>query len=285
MQAEDAKMQFRASAFALIREGYSTDRLRSLATSFSSAPLAIAGMAGKFGLRKTLALAPDWVGRAFGMPTFGKVRFGDLAGTKPIGEVFGGNRGLPVDRYYIEYFLAANSDVIEGRVLEVQEDDYTKRFGGAAVTHSDVLYLSEGWPGATIWGDLTDPNCLPKEAFDCLIITQTLHLIYDMRAALATLYASLKPGGVLLLTVPGITPIDPGEWGEYWLWTLTETSAHRLVAESFGTENIQCKTYGNVFSAISFLTGLATEELPAAKLDVFDKSFPMIIGVRATKAR
>jgi SAM-dependent methyltransferase len=284
MQCKDPKVQFREAAYGLAREGYSAGRVKALGKSFSAAPFAVADMTLKYALRKILAVAPAWVGRAFGMPAFGKVRFGDLDRTTPIGEVFGGNRGQPVDRYYIEKYLSANADAIRGRVLEVEDNIYTKQFGGSAVTQSDVLHVWPGWPRATIIGDLTVPNTLPKDAFDCLIVTQTLQFIYDIRAALAMMYAALKPGGTLLLTVPGITPVDPGEWGESWYWSFTQPAAQKLVSEQFGSDNVQCVTCGNVFAAIAFLAGVAANELPEGKLDVLDKSFPMIIGVRATKA-
>ena len=59
-----------------------------------------------------------------------------------------------------------------------------------------------GFPDAepftpTRW--LADGSFLPSDAFDCLVITQTIHLIYDVRAAVATLHRILKPGGQVLI--------------------------------------------------------------------------------------
>jgi len=88
-------------------------------------------------------------------------------------------------------------------VLEIGEVTYTRRFGGDRVTKSDVLHVVEGNPEATIVGDLTNADNIPSEAFDCVILTQTLHLLYDVKTALANLYRILKPGGILLVTVPG----------------------------------------------------------------------------------
>jgi len=280
---DDAYAQFRDTALDVLHEGYTRERGRALRSSFAAAPLAIGSLFGKFALRKVLAVMPNWLSMAVGMPNLGTVKFGDLGGTKPIGEVFGGNRGKCIDRYYIENYLAENADCIRGRVLEIEDNTYTLRFGGAAVAKSDVLHLYEGYPGATIFGDMTDPKTLPENAFDCIVFTQTLHIIYDMKAALRALYRTLKPGGTLLLTVPGITPVDPGGWNDAWCWSLTESAARRLIAEEFGAANVTCKTYGNVFAAVCFLVGLATEEVPKAKLDVYDKAFPLVTGVRAVK--
>ena len=45
-----------------------------------------------------------------GLPAVGAVDFGDLRRTAPISRKFGVDRGLPVDRYYIERFLEAEAD-------------------------------------------------------------------------------------------------------------------------------------------------------------------------------
>lgn len=283
MNAIEAELQFRNAVADMLRAGVTGERVARMRHAFAAAPGGITRRVAKFGLRKLFAVMPDWVGRSVGMPRLGAVRFGDLGGVKPIGEVFGGNRGRCIDRYYIEKYLADNADCIRGRVLEIEDNTYTLRFGGAAVTKSDVLHLHQGYPGATIYGDLTDPKTLPADAFDCIVLTQTLHLLYDMKAGVSALYRALKPGGTLLLTVPGITPIDPGEWGDYWYWSLTEAALRRLLGETFKAEDVRCTTYGNVFAAIAFLAGIATEEVPQQNLDVYDRSFPMIIGGRAVK--
>ena len=66
-------------------------------------------------------------------PRTGAIRFGDLRRLAPFSRVFGYDRGTPVNRYYIEGFLARNSDDIRGRVLEVGDDTYARRYGGERV--------------------------------------------------------------------------------------------------------------------------------------------------------
>ena len=53
-----------------------------------------------------------------GDQTQGAIRFGTLRSIHPVSTQFGWDRGLPVDRYYIEDFLARHSSDIRGRVLE-----------------------------------------------------------------------------------------------------------------------------------------------------------------------
>jgi len=134
----------------------------------------------------------------------GKVRFGSLRRVTPISQQWGFDRGLPIDRYYIENFLAHHENDIRGRVLEIGDNSYTPKFGGNRVTKSDVLYVEEGNPKATIVADLTSANHISSNTFDCIILTQTLQLIYDVQAALQTSFRILKPGGVLLATLSGI---------------------------------------------------------------------------------
>ena len=154
-------------------------------------------------------------------PAPGQVRFGDLRRTTPISPDFGYARGGPVDRYYIEGFLARHAADIRGRVLEIGDASYTHRFGGSRVTQADVLHIDPDAPGVTFVGDLADGSMLPDAAFDCIVLTQTLHLIFDHMAALRTLERILAPGGVLLLTVPGISNIATDEWGATWHYSFT----------------------------------------------------------------
>jgi glycosyltransferase involved in cell wall biosynthesis len=217
-------------------------------------------------------------------PTLGRVRFGDLGGTAPIDDDFGFGRGTPIDRGYITEFLSRHAKDIAGKVLEVGDDEYSRRFGGANIIQQDILHIDPGNPRATITGDLSKPDMLPPAAFDCLVLTQTLHLIYDMPAAVREMHRALKPNGVVLLTVPGISRIDRGEWGKDWCWSLTEASARRMFSDVFGPDRVQVETYGNVFAATAFLQGLALEEVSYAKLSVRDPAFPVIISVRAQRS-
>jgi glycosyltransferase involved in cell wall biosynthesis/SAM-dependent methyltransferase len=215
-------------------------------------------------------------------PPLKLVRFGDFDRTDPISADFGFNRGTPVDRYYIEAFLASHSQDIRGRTLEVRDSTYCCKFG-KGVVQQDVIDIQSHNPYATIVGDLAIRGTLPEEAFDCLVVTQTLQFIYDMHAALAEMYRALKPGGVLLFTCPGISQIERGDAGESWFWSVTRAAAERMFSELFGAANVAVEVRGNVYAAICFLQGLALEEVDIAKLDVLDESYPVIVAVRAQK--
>jgi len=222
-------------------------------------------------------------GRKIYTPPVGKVNMGDLARLDPFSRAFGYDRGGPVDRYYIDNFLEKNSALIKGRVLEIGDNEYTLKFGGAKVTQSDILHVNETNPNATFIGDITNAPHLPGNGFDCIVLTQTLHLIYDYKEAIKTCFRILKPGGSLLLTVPGITSIDAGEWKSTWYWAFTDISIKRILEETFDVDNIIVDAFGNILTATAFLYGMGLQEVSKNKLDYYDPSYQVTISAIATK--
>src|SRR5262249_51602421 len=181
-------------------------------------------------------------------PRRSAIALGDLRRLEPVSSVWGLDRGNPIDRHYIEGFLATHRSDIKGRVLEVKDPGYTQMFGGDAVTDQDVLDIDAGNERATIVADLSRAERIASDQFDCFILVQTLHIIYDVKAALAEAGRILKPGGVLLCTVPAVSRVnyeDGGlESGDYWRFT--EASIRRLFAEVFPGENVEVTVRGNV---------------------------------------
>jgi SAM-dependent methyltransferase len=212
-----------------------------------------------------------------------RARFGRLRRVTPMSREFGYARGTPIDRYYIENFLARQASDIQGRVLEIKDDSYTRLYGGSRVKISDVLDVAEDNPRATIVADLTRADHIPSDTFDCIILTQTLQLIYDVRSATHTLHRILKPGGVLLATFPGISYLSHKYCGDLWYWAFTQSSARRLFEEIFPATNLRVEAHGNVLAAISFLHGLAVEELRQEELDYRDPDYQVLIELRAVK--
>jgi SAM-dependent methyltransferase len=222
--------------------------------------------------------------RLLGIPATGTVNFGDLRHLQPVSRHFGTDRGRPLDRHYIEGFLAAHSQDIRGRVLEVGDSEYTSRFGGSRVLRSDVLHVDDSNPRATIVADLADAPHIDDASFDCIVLTQVLHLIYDARSAVRTLHRILKPGGVLLLTTPGLSPVPQGTvWAHTWYWSFTELSVRRMLEEAFRAGNVVVQSNGNVLAAMVMLQGLAAEDIDDADLDFNDPDYPVILAARAQK--
>jgi SAM-dependent methyltransferase len=261
-------------------------------SSRSAGPVLTAAVASTvFGAVRLLSSrCRNWLWRRrrdfFGVwPPIGWVRFGNLRRVTPISGFFGSGRGKCIDRYYIENFLARNAPDIHGSVLEIADDTYTRRFGGDRVIKSDVLHVDEGNPKASIVTDISSDDLIAANSFDCIIFTQTLQYIYDVRAAVRTLHRILKPDGILLASFPGISQIsrcDMERWGDYWRFTTR--SARRLFEEVFSTGNVAVESHGNVLAATGLLQGLVLEDLRRNELDYNDPDYQLVITVRAIKA-
>lgn len=233
----------------------------------------------------------------------------NLRSTKPISQVFGFDRGTPIDRIYTNDFLSANAHFIQGRVCEIAENTYTKAFG-SNITQSEILHYTKDNKNATIIGDLTEHSTLPQGILDCFVCTVTLNFIYDYKAAIKGIYLMLKsnggggitnsmcetsptnqsinpsarPSSTALITVAGLVQIsqyDCERWGDYWRFT--DMGIKRDFEEVFGEGNVEVSTYGNVLSATAELQGIAAEELKHDELFYNDPRYPVLITIVAKK--
>jgi SAM-dependent methyltransferase len=209
------------------------------------------------------------------------VEWGELRRTEPFSRDWGAERGLPVDRVYIERFLERHAADVRGETLEIHSSTYTERYGGERVTTAHVLDVDGSNPAATIVGDLAAPETLGEGRFDCLVLTQTLQFVPDAASAIANAYRSLAPGGVLLLTVPAISQLERG-WPDLWRWT--PLGLERFLADALPPEaERELGADGNVLTAVAFLLGLVAADLRDAEYDVSDPFYPLILTARVRK--
>lgn len=214
----------------------------------------------------------------------GAISMGDLRCLAPISRVFGMDRGTTIRRVYIERFLDRHRADLRGRVLEIGDNRYARAFARADAV-IDVLDPDPANAVATIRGDLVTGDGLPEAAFDAAILTQVLHVLPDMGAALRHVHRALRPGGVLVATISGITQVsryDMDRWGDFW--RVTDRAAGVLLDRDFPHDERDIVAYGNHLSAIAALAGLAAEELTAEEIDHVDPDFQVLIGAWARKA-
>ena len=211
----------------------------------------------------------------------GSVNWGGLRRTEPFSRNWGAERGHPVDRVYIERFLERHAGDIRGDALEVHGSLYIKRYGGDRVTTAHVLDLDASNPEATIFGDLAAPDTLAAESLDCAVLTQTLQFVAAAGDAVANLYRALRPGGVLLLTVPCVSQLEV-EWDDFWRWTPLGL-ARFLEAVLPPDAEREVTADGNVLTSIAFLLGLAAEDLSSREYDVEDAAYPLVVCARVRK--
>ncbi|MCU0679523.1 MAG: class I SAM-dependent methyltransferase [Planctomycetes bacterium] len=198
---------------------------------------------------------------------------------KPISQKHGYDRGTPIDRYYADKFLGEFQDCIKGRVLEVGNRFYTKKFGGERVTQSDALDIDPRNKRANITSDLRDLKAVADDTYDCFIMTFTIGMIDDYRSALKESRRILKPGGILLALDCLNSSFNP----ELDYWRLTPNSARLVFGEAYGVDSLEVRTYGNTLSGQYNWVGLAAEELSPAELDFHQERYTIIIGVKAIK--
>ncbi len=209
-------------------------------------------------------------------------RFRLGTGLAPLSVLSGNERGQPLHRYYIDRFFGEFRQDVRGRVLEFQNDQYASRFGGSNIQKLDILHKEGSGHSkrATIIADLTRPNNIPSDYYDCVICTRVLHIVRDLPAILSEMRRILRPGGVLLAAVPMTDMIEPW-WHE--LWRFTPEGFGELVGSAFGSENVQIRAYGNSLVAAASMCGLTVEEFSRRELDTFDGRFAIEVCARAIK--
>lgn len=207
-----------------------------------------------------------------------RLAWSSLRRTRPVSE-WGEGRGRPIDRWYVDSWIAGHGAAVRGDVLEVLEDLYASRLGAERV---HVVDIDEANPRASVVGDLCDAETLPRAAYDCVILTQTLHLLSSPAAALRHVLEALRPGGTLLLSSPLVSrttgPADRYRWTPLGLHELL---THVLDGAGDGAqidaEVTEVRGHGNMLAARAFLLGIACEDLDAAVLDVHDEAFPLVV--------
>ena len=214
-----------------------------------------------------------------------KLVFIDIGRLKPISNKFGFDRGIPVDRYYIDSFLDANKNFITGQIVEVSEKFYSEKYHSGENDIISILTYNQNLSELSIFCDLSKPETIPESYANCFICTQTLNFIYDIENSIYSCHKLLKRDGVFLGTVSGLSQIsnyDMERWGDYWRFTTLSTQ--KLFEKYFGVGNVQVFTYGNLSASICLLQGISVNDLPNNDfLDEIDDRYQVIIGIKAFK--
>jgi Methyltransferase domain len=200
---------------------------------------------------------------------------------EPLSDRYGFDRGTPVDRRYIEAFVDERREAIHGRVVEVQDSTYTARYGAHRVSESVVVDIDPGNPRATLLADLQEVGSLAPDRYDCIILTQTLHLLRRPDRCIDNCFGALRARGVLLATAPSVSRISPTHPdGDFWRFTpagMTELFNRHWPGD------FTVHGFGSLRTCVAFLVGVAQEDLPDAVLDDHDPRFPLTVAVEAHK--
>ncbi len=198
---------------------------------------------------------------------------------EPLSDDYGFERGTPLDRKYIEGFLAAHRDAIRGSVLEVGDDHYAARFGGNKVSERHVVDIDATNPNATVVADLSAEGSLPAKAYDCIILTQTLHLLPEPGIGIENCQRALNRGGSLLLTAPALSRLSP-TFPTSDFWRFMPAGIDRLFRRHWsGPFSVQ--SFGNLRVCLGFLLAEVVEDLPEQTLALNDHRYPLTVAVHA----
>jgi hypothetical protein len=213
--------------------------------------------------------------------TYYKIFFFPLS---PISNFFGFDRGVSIDRFYINNFIKKNKRYIKGNVLEIGDDRYSSKYNCKKII-AGIVKKKRGGAGCNIFY-LNLEKKLPNSigTFDCIICTQVLNYVFDYQAVIENLFKLLNKNGVLLLTCSSTTRIseyDDRRYGDYWRFT--RRSIYKIFNKYSKKNNLQIQSYGNVSVVSKFLYGLSLEELTNLELSYNDKNFPLIITARLKK--
>ncbi len=198
--------------------------------------------------------------------------------TEPISRQFGTERGTPIDRYYIDEFLKQHSEFIGGEVLEIEDNTYTARFGGAKVVHSIVMDVDAANDGVSFNGNLETGEGIKDEVADCFILTQTLMYIFDLKSAAHNINRILKPGGIVLITCSGISQNSIRCMDHYGCYfNFNKDVFAKMFQEETTLQVVETGSYGNVKTVSAHLNGLCCEDLTEKDFMPNDKYYPLIV--------
>lgn len=202
---------------------------------------------------------------------------------QPLSAHYGTERGTPIDRYYIDQFVGRHAGDLRGIALEVGAANYLNRFGGPNLTAAEVLDIDPANDGATVIGDLRRLDAISDNSYDCVLLVQVLSFIDDAVAAVAEATRILRPGGTLLVTVPGMAPLDPQAPPGLESWRFTKNSLRFLFRAHFADRDLEISTWGNIRAGVGIWVGMAQEDFRARELDHVDERYACVLTVRAAK--
>ena len=222
------------------------------------------------------------------LPLIRQLRSTQFRRLQPIGN--GRLRGTPIVRYYWDRYLQKNRSAIRGVALEIGTTYTIRSYGGQSVDQADAIDLFAHSPEVTVVADLSRADDIAADIYDCFVIQFTMHLIYDVEAALFHAVRILKPGGVLLVNFPCVDyyfphGLDMGT-GEplYMYWWFTPIQVENILRRiGLHEADYSLEIYGNLFTRVAYQLNLPAEELTEKELDTYDAGHPLLICARVVK--
>jgi SAM-dependent methyltransferase len=199
----------------------------------------------------------------------------------PLSDDYGFDRGTPLDRWYIERFLAQHREAIRGSVLEVGDPKYCAQFGEGHISKATIVDVDSSNPQATLIADLAEPGSLPADAYDCIILTEVLHLVASPDVCIQNCGTALRGGGSLLVTVPALKRVSPSHpRSDFWRFTPPGLA---LLLHRHWQGPVSVTSFGNLRVCVGFLLAHVVEDFGEDDLAPNDARFPVTVAANAQK--
>ena len=211
-------------------------------------------------------------------PAVGEVNWAGLKELARSVKAYDIPQGQTVIPYYVERFLVQHTADIQGNVLAAGDDAVVYQYGIGQVRESHVLPVTADAAG----GIQLDTQQFAPNSVDCMIVSQYLHRVFDVKTAVSDLHRLLKPGGVLLVTLPGF---HNHHKENDWYWGFTNKAAQKLFHTIFSPQTVTIQHEGNVLTATAFLNDLPTSQFRPEELNRRDKQYQLLLTVRAVKSQ
>ncbi len=166
-------------------------------------------------------------------------------------------------------------------MLEVGDRRYTTQFGGELVTSSDIVDVDPSNEDASICADLCRRGALPADAFDCIILTETLHMLPEPGVAIRNCERALRTGGSLLLTTPVLKRMSP-DHPDVDYWRFTPTGIELLFGRHWHGD-FSVRAFGTLRTCAAFLVAAVAEDLDDSAFATQDERFPLTVAVHARR--
>lgn len=198
--------------------------------------------------------------------------------TEPVSRQFGTERGKPIDRFYIEMFLKEHQDLVQGDVLEIEDNTYTSKFGVGRLNKSIVMDVSSIECGISFNANLETGEGIIDHVADCFILTQTLMYIFDIKSAAHNINRLLKNGGSALITCSGISQNSIRCMDNYGCYfNFNKDVFVKMFENERSLKVTETGSYGNVKTVSAHLNGLCCEDLEPETFEPNDKYYPLIV--------
>jgi SAM-dependent methyltransferase len=179
---------------------------------------------------------------------------------------------------------------VRGRALEIGTTATLHQYGGPNLWCAEALDLTAHEQDITVVADLSRADGIPSDTYDCFVNQFTMHVIYDVEAALYHSIRILKPGGVLLVNFPCVDYYFPSgldmQTGVplFLFWWFTPIQVENLLRRiGLNAADYQLTIYGNLFTRVAYQMNMPAEELTAHELEFRDPGHPLLICARVVK--